>query len=123
MSDKGREPVAADGRNSGNRTAIIDIGRNLTSDSLGTDDLRTIADRRLRPMLQAVSGVSSVSVIGGIEEEYRISLDEGKMRYLGVTLAEVADALRDVNANSAGGIVQGYGNEYGQGRCRYHRPR
>lgn len=84
----------------------------LTSDSLGTGDLRTIADRRLRPMLQAVSGVSSVSVIGGIEEEYRISLDEDKMRYLGVTLAEVTDALRDVNANSAGGIIQGYGNEY-----------
>ncbi|MDE6199353.1 MAG: CusA/CzcA family heavy metal efflux RND transporter [Muribaculaceae bacterium] len=84
----------------------------LSSDSLELTELRTIADRRLRPALQGVSGVSSVSVIGGVEEEYQISLDEGKMRNLGVTLGEVAEALQDVNANSAGGIVQGYGNEY-----------
>lgn len=84
----------------------------LSSDSLGMDELRTIADRRLRPMLQGVPGVSSVSVIGGDEEEYQILLDEDKMRYLGVTLGEVADALNQVNSNNAGGIVQGYGNEY-----------
>lgn len=84
----------------------------LSSDSLGLDKVRTIADRRLRPALQSVSGVSSVSVIGGIEEELQISLDGDRMRNLGVTLAEVTEALRDVNANSAGGIIQGYGNEY-----------
>lgn len=84
----------------------------LSSDSLGMDELRTIADRRLRPMLQGVPGVSSVSVIGGDEEEYQILLDEDRMRYLGVTLGEVADALNQVNSNNAGGIVQGYGNEY-----------
>ncbi len=84
----------------------------LSSDSLGLDKVRTIADRRLRPALQSVSGVSSVSVIGGIEEEMQISLDGDRMRNLGVTLADVTDALRDVNANSAGGVIQGYGNEY-----------
>lgn len=84
----------------------------LSSDTLGPDDLRTIADRRLRPMLQGVPGVSSVSVIGGVEEEYQILLDEDKMRYLGVTLQEVTDALQGINSNNAGGIVHGYGNEY-----------
>ena len=84
----------------------------LSSDSLELNELRTIADRRLRPLLQGVSGVSSVSVLGGIEDEYRILLDEQKMHYLGVTLSEVLDALRDVNANNAGGIIEGYGNEY-----------
>lgn len=84
----------------------------LSSDSLGLNELRTIADRRLRPLLQGVSGVSSVSVLGGIEDEYRILLDEQKMHYLGVTLSGVLDALRDVNANNAGGIIEGYGNEY-----------
>ncbi|MDE6317941.1 MAG: CusA/CzcA family heavy metal efflux RND transporter [Muribaculaceae bacterium] len=84
----------------------------LSSDSLDLAEIRTIADRRLRPMLQAVAGVSSVSVIGGVEEEFQISLDEGKMRTRGVTLAEVTDALSDVNANTAGGVIQGYGNEY-----------
>lgn len=84
----------------------------LHSDTLGLDQLRTIADQRLRPLLQAVSGVSSVSVIGGEEIEYRISLDADKMRYLNVTLQQVTEALDDVNTNSAGGIVNDYGNEY-----------
>lgn len=84
----------------------------LTSDSLTQGELRSIADVRLRPALQAVGGVSSVSVIGGEEVEYQILLDADKMRYMGVTLAEVTDALADVNSNSAGGVIQGYGNEY-----------
>ena len=84
----------------------------LSSDSLDLAEIRTIADRRLRPLLQGVAGVSSVSVIGGLEEEFQISLDEGKMRTRGVTLAEVTDALADVNANTAGGVIEGYGNEY-----------
>lgn len=84
----------------------------LSSDSIDMKDIRTIADRRLRPMLQGVSGVSSVSVIGGVEEEYQILLDGAKMRYRGVALSEVVEALGDVNTNNAGGIIQGYGNEY-----------
>lgn len=84
----------------------------LTSDSLTQGELRSIADVRLRPALQAVVGVSSVSVIGGEEVEYQILLDADKMRYMGVTLSEVTDALADVNSNSAGGVIQGYGNEY-----------
>ena len=84
----------------------------LSSDSLDLAEIRTIADRRLRPLLQGVAGVSSVSVIGGVEEEFQISLDEGRMRTRGVTLAEVTDALADVNANTAGGVIEGYGNEY-----------
>lgn len=84
----------------------------LKSDKLDTKELRAIADQRLRPALQAVAGVSSVAVIGGDEVEYQVLLDENKMRFLDVSLAEVTDALNDFNTNNAGGIVQGYGNEY-----------
>lgn len=84
----------------------------LTSDSIPQSELRSIADHQLRPALQAVAGVSSVSVIGGEEVEYQILLDADKMRYMGVTLAEVTEALSGVNSNTAGGVIQGYGNEY-----------
>lgn len=84
----------------------------LRSNTLDVNQLRTIADRRLRPELQAVAGVSSVAVIGGNEVEYQVLLDEDKMRFLNVSLSEVTDALEGFNANNAGGIVEGYGNEY-----------
>lgn len=84
----------------------------LTSDTIPVDELRTYADRRFRPALQGVAGVSSVSVIGGEEVEYQVKLDESRMRLLGVTLDDVNQALADVNTNSSGGVAQGYGNEY-----------
>ena len=38
-------------------------------------DLRTLADKTIRPRLLALGGVSAVSVIGGDAKEYQIQLD------------------------------------------------
>lgn len=74
--------------------------------------LRSIADRELRPRLLSIGGVSQVSVIGGDVAEYQILLDQGKMRYHDVTLAEVLAASDGLNENAAGGTLYEYGNEY-----------
>lgn len=84
----------------------------LTSDTLSPGELHSVADRLVRPRLLALSGVSSVAVIGGEVEEYRIALNPQKMRHLGVTAAEVSDALENFNANASGGILYDYDNEY-----------
>lgn len=89
---------------------ILIVG--LTSDSISQGRLRSIADRAVRPRLLSVEGVSAVSVIGGEVEEYRVALNPDKMRYLGVKLEEVLDALDNFNSNASGGIVYDYGNEY-----------
>ncbi len=89
---------------------ILIIG--LSSDSLSLTQLRTIADRRLRPALQGISGVSNVSVIGGDVEEYRILLSQGLMKHFGITLDEVSAALDGMNANSVGSIINSFGSEY-----------
>lgn len=89
---------------------ILIVG--LTSDSLSRGQLRSVADRIISPRLLAVSGVSQVAVIGGEVEEYSIVLRPEKMRHIGVSLAEVADALENFNSNSSGGILYDYGNEY-----------
>lgn len=84
----------------------------LTSDSLDAGSLRSIADRTIRPRLLSLGGVSQVSVIGGDELEYQILLIPEKMRHLGVSLSDVAEATRDMNVNSSGGVAYEYGNEY-----------
>lgn len=84
----------------------------LTSDSVSLGDLRSIADRVVRPRLLSISGVSSVSVIGGEVEEYAVNLIPGKMKTLGVSLNDVYEALQSVNSNVAGGILNDYDNEY-----------
>lgn len=89
---------------------ILIVG--LTSDSISQGELRSIADRLIRPRLLAVSGVSSVAVIGGDVEEYAINLFPGKMKNLGVTINAIEDALAGFNSNASGGIIYDYDNEY-----------
>ncbi|MCH5224830.1 MAG: efflux RND transporter permease subunit [Muribaculaceae bacterium] len=84
----------------------------LTSDSISQGELRSVADRLIRPRLLAIGGVSSVSVIGGEVEEYAIDLIPGKMKALKVSLNDVAEALSGFNSNASGGVVYDYDNEY-----------
>ena len=84
----------------------------LTADSTSMLDLRTIADRTIRPRLLALGGVSEVQVIGGDIKEYQILLDLDKLKYFNVTMQEVAEAANNINNNVGGGILYEYGNEY-----------
>ena len=84
----------------------------LTADSTSMSDLRTIADRTIRPRLLAMGGVSQVSVIGGDIKEYQIRISPESMRHYGVTLDEVMTAVNGINDNASGGVLYEYGNEY-----------
>ena len=84
----------------------------LTADSTSLNDLRTIADRTIRPRLLALGGISEAQVIGGGVKEYQITLDPERMRQYGVTLSEVISATEGINTNVGGGVLYQYGNEY-----------
>lgn len=84
----------------------------MHSDTVPVDELRDIADRVVAPSLRAVSGVSSVSVLGGGERQFRISVNPALLAYYGLTLSEVTDAVRDLNGYTAGGIANAGGNEF-----------
>ncbi len=85
----------------------------LTSDSITSqEELRTIADRQIRPRLLSLSGVSSVSVIGGDAKEYQILLNPAAMRQYGVTLSDIKISVSQTNSNASGGVIYQHGNEY-----------
>lgn len=84
----------------------------LTADSTSLMDLRTIAERVIRPRLLAMGGVSQVSVIGGDVKEYQIRLLPDKMRHFGVSLDELLAGVESINDNASGGVIYEYGNEY-----------
>lgn len=89
---------------------IMIIG--LTGDNISPGELRSLADRTIRPRILALGGVSQVSVIGGDDLEYQILLNPDKMRHLRVSLSDVAEATDGMNVNTSGGITYDYGNEY-----------
>ena len=84
----------------------------LTSDTTSQMDLRTIADRYVRPRLLSLGGISQVTVIGGDIKEYRVALDQGRMKYYGISLDDIIRTLERSNENAAGGIIADHYQEY-----------
>lgn len=84
----------------------------LTADSTSMSDVRTIADRVIRPRLLSIGGVAQVAVIGGDIKEYQIQVQLEKMKHCNVTLSEVLDCVEAINENAVGGVLYEYGNEY-----------
>ena len=95
---------------------IMLVALTLDSASSGDEqqrmDLRTTAEWSLRPRLQSVPGVANVIVMGGLNKQYQIEADPFRMRRFGVTLKEMEEACAGSNANSAGGVVTQFGQEY-----------
>lgn len=84
----------------------------LTADTTSMEELRTMADRIIRPRLLATGGVAQVSVLGGDIKEYQVLLNPEKMKHYDVRLSEVMSVVRNMNQNAAGGVLYEYGNEY-----------
>ena len=89
---------------------IMIIG--MTADSTSMRDLRNIADWTIRPRLLSTGGVAQVSVLGGDIKEYQILLNPDRMKHYNVSLDEVINAVKEMNQNVSGGIINDYGNEY-----------
>ena len=68
-------------------------------------ELRTAQDWILKPQLRAVAGVAEVNTWGGDERRIEVLVDPRNLDKHGVTLAELAEALEENNANVGGGNI------------------
>jgi Cu(I)/Ag(I) efflux system membrane protein CusA/SilA len=76
-------------------------------DTTGRHDLsqlRTFQDWYLRYWLQSVDGVAEVASVGGFVKQYQVDLDPGRLESYGVSIDDVAAAIRRSN-NEVGGSV------------------
>ena len=69
-------------------------------------ELRSVQDWFVRYQLNAVEGVSEVASIGGFVKEYQIDVDPVRLRAHGVTLDEVAEAVRRANIDVGAKVVE-----------------
>ncbi|MEX0681664.1 MAG: efflux RND transporter permease subunit, partial [Balneolales bacterium] len=60
-------------------------------------EFRSIQDFQVRYALNAVEGVSEVASIGGFVKEYQVDIDPVSMREAGVTVTDIANAVRKSN--------------------------
>jgi CzcA family heavy metal efflux pump len=82
------------------------IAYSLTSKTHSLTELHDLALYQLRPALETVSGVAKVGVQGGAVEEWRVEVDQAKLRSFGMSLDDVAKALSASNVLTAVGRFQ-----------------
>ncbi|HEX7602527.1 MAG TPA: efflux RND transporter permease subunit, partial [Polyangiaceae bacterium] len=75
-------------------------------------ELRTLQDFDLRYALESVPGVAQVASVGGYERQFQVTADPDKLRAFGVSLDDIATAVRRSNAEVGGRVLEMSGREY-----------
>jgi len=75
-------------------------------------DLRTLQDWVVRPQLRTVPGVTEVNTIGGFQRQVHITPDPARLRALGFTLEDVAQAVENNNQNVGAGYIERNGQQF-----------
>jgi copper/silver efflux system protein len=75
-------------------------------------ELRSLQDWNLRYALQSVEGVAEVASVGGFEKEYQVEIDPTRMKAFGVSVGQVASAIRGANDEVGGRVIEIAEHEY-----------
>ena len=81
------------------------IGLSSTDPGFDPTTLYDFMERRLRPRLERISGVSEVGIAGAVESEIHIVADPVLLAQRGITYAQLVDAIRVSNENYSGGLL------------------
>ena len=67
--------------------------------------LRYLAERELKRSLESTDGVAAVKIVGGLEEQVRIEIDEKRLAELEIPITEITRVLEQENLNQASGSL------------------
>jgi cobalt-zinc-cadmium resistance protein CzcA len=87
-----------------------DGDRALTVEEL--TERRTVQDWVLRPLLRSIPGVAEINSQGGYEKQYQVLVAPDRLRHYGLTIQQVYQALAANNANSGGGVLPRFAEQF-----------
>ena len=73
---------------------------------------RAIQDWVVRPLLRSIPGIAEINSLGGYVKQYQALVNPDRMNYYGLKLNDIYAALARNNANSGGGILPHYAEQY-----------
>ncbi len=82
------------------------ISYSMVSKTVPLGTLRDIATYQIRPLLTGVTGVASVSVTGGSDEEFQVLVDPTRLMAKSLTVDDVAKAVSSTNVLRAVGRIE-----------------
>ncbi|MEE4378705.1 MAG: efflux RND transporter permease subunit, partial [Candidatus Competibacteraceae bacterium] len=74
--------------------------------------LRSLQDWFLKFELQTVPGVAEVATVGGMVRQYQVVVDPNRLRFYGIPLRQVNEAIRRANQEAGGSVVEKGEAEY-----------
>lgn len=87
-----------------------DGNRELTQEELA--ERRIAQDWVVRPLLRSIPGVAEINSQGGYVRQYQALVNPERMRHYEVNIQQVYQALARNNANSGGGVLPHYAEQY-----------
>ncbi len=84
--------------------------RTLTQDELM--QRRIAQDWVVRPLLRSIPGVAEINSQGGYAKQYQVLVNPDKLRHFGLTIGQVFEAVGRNNANTGGGVLPQYAEQY-----------
>ena len=84
--------------------------RELSVDEL--KERRAIQDWVVRPLLRGIPGVAEINSQGGYVKQYQALVNPDRMNHYGLKLQDIYTALERNNANSGGGVLRHYSEQY-----------
>jgi Cu(I)/Ag(I) efflux system membrane protein CusA/SilA len=76
------------------------------------DELRVLQDFYLKYELQSLPGVAEVASVGGRVRQFQIEADPDRLAAYGLSLAQIAQSVRDGNRSGGGSVLDMAGAEY-----------
>lgn len=73
---------------------------------------REVQDWVVRPMLRSIAGVADINSMGGFSRQYQVKVNPDRLRYYGLNVQQVFDAVARNNANSSGGVLPALAEQY-----------
>ncbi|MBC8073921.1 MAG: efflux RND transporter permease subunit, partial [Deltaproteobacteria bacterium] len=83
----------------------------VRNDALDAMQIEEMLDWEIAPQLRSVPGVVELNTQGGFDRQYSVTLDPVEMQALGLTIAEVVEAIERSNANAGGGYLEHAGEQ------------
>ncbi len=84
---------------------IISFGILSKSGRMNLPQVRQFVDDTIKVQIQQVDGVGAVDLIGGLEREIQVEVNLDKMNALGISIAQITQAIRGENLNLPAGRV------------------
>ncbi len=86
--------------------SMTSLSISVSSDKMNINDLKSLVENELSDRFERQGNVSSVSVMGGQEKEYRVILQEDKIRGYGISETTVTNMLAAENSNTPMGSIE-----------------